>query len=142
MTAKEFLEQAYYLDIRIRSNLQELAELRKMVYSLSSASLEQSYNPNHSANAPFVKGIESIDALEKQIKTETDGLFKIKEDIRTVIGEVKNQDEQMLLRYKYVHFYSWEKIKEEMHYGHTWVNTLHGRALKSVDTILKNRRTA
>ena len=33
MTAKEFLEQAYYLDIRIRSNLQELAELRKMVYS-------------------------------------------------------------------------------------------------------------
>ena len=60
MTAKEFLEQAYYLDIRIRSNLQELAELRKMVYSISSVSLEQSYNPNHSTEASFVKGIESI----------------------------------------------------------------------------------
>ena len=44
MTAKEFLEQVNYLDIRIRSNLQELADLRKMIYSVSSPSLEQSYN--------------------------------------------------------------------------------------------------
>ena len=63
MTAKEYLEQVYYLDSRIRSNLQELADLREMVYSVFSPSLEQSYNPNRPTEAPFVRGIESMDIL-------------------------------------------------------------------------------
>ena len=78
MTAKEYLEQVYYLDSRIRSNLQELADLRKMMYSVSSPSLEQSYNPNRPTEAPFVRGIESMDILERQSKQKLTAYSKSK----------------------------------------------------------------
>ena len=57
MTAKEYLKQAYYLDGRINSDLQELSELRAMAYSISSPGMERNNNPNRSTNAPFVERV-------------------------------------------------------------------------------------
>lgn len=132
MTAKEYLEQAYYLDIRIRSNLQELADLRKMVYSVSSPSLEQSYNPNHTTEAPFVKGIESIDILERQIRAETDGLVKIKESIRSAINTIENHDEQMVLRYRYIHNLTWRQIGTKLNVNEKTTRRWHDSALSKI----------
>lgn len=132
MTAKEFLEQVNYLDIKIRSNLQELADLRKMIYSVSSPSLEQSYNPNHSTEAPFVKGIESIDILERRIKTETDGLVRIKDSIRSAINMIENHDEQMVLRYRYIHNMTWKQIGAKLNVSEKTIRRWHDNALSKV----------
>lgn len=139
MTAKEYLKQAYYLDRRINSDLQELTELKKLAYSISSPGLEQSYNPNCPNDASFVKCLERIESMEKYIDEEVDRFVCLKADVRNVIDEVENHDQQMLLRYRYIHLYSWEKIESEMHYSHRWIHTLHGKALKAVDVVLKRR---
>ena len=65
--------------------------------------------------------------------------MKTKEEIRSVIDQVENFDQQMLLRYRYLHHYSWETIAETMHFGTRWLHVLHGRALNSVDSILRFR---
>ena len=135
MTAKEYLEQVYYLDSRIRSNLQELADLRKMVYSVSSPSLEQSYNPNRPTEAPFVRGIESMDILERQIKAETDSLFRFKEGIRTAINTVENHDEQMVLRYRYIHKMTWKQIGAKMGVNEKTARRWHDSALSKVSSL-------
>ena len=132
MTAKEYLEQVYYLDSRIRSNLQELADLRKIVYSVSSPSLEQSYNPNRPTEAPFVRGIESMDILERQIKAETDSLFRFKEGIGTAINTVENHDEQMVLRYRYIHKMTWKQIGAKMGVNEKTARRWHDSALSKV----------
>ena len=132
MTAKEYLEQVYYLDSRILSNLQELADLRKMVYSVSSPSLEQSYNPNHSTEASFVKGIESIDELERQIQTETDSLVRIKESIRSAINMIENHDEQMVLRYRYIHKLTWRQIATKLNVNEKTTRRWHESALRKI----------
>ena len=41
MTAKEYLSQAYRLDQRINSNIEEISRLREMVCSISSPSWEE-----------------------------------------------------------------------------------------------------
>ena len=132
MTAKDYSAQAYYLDSRLRSNLQELADLRKMVYSVSSPRLEQSYNPNRPTEAPFVRGIESMDILERQIKAETDSLFRFKEGIRTAINTVENHDEQMVLRYRYIHKMTWKQIGAKMGVNEKTARRWHDSALSKV----------
>ena len=139
MTAKEYLKQAYRLDARIKSDLEELSELRKLACGVSSPGFEPRYNPNAATAAPFVKCLERIELLEKHINDEIDRFVSLKADIRDVISEVSDHDQQMLLRYRYIHFYPWEKITAEMHYSNRWIHTLHGRSLKSAEAVLKRK---
>lgn len=136
MTAKEYLKQAYRLDAQIKSDLEELSELRRLAYAVSSPGFEQKSNPNAATSASFVKSIERIEALENHINDEIDRFICLKADIRNTISKVNNHEQQMLLRYRYIHLYTWEQISEKMHYSHRWIHSLHGKALKSVDLVL------
>lgn len=41
-----------------------------------------------------------------------------------------NETEQCILRYRYIHGYTWERIAVIMEYSYQWVCELHGRALQ------------
>lgn len=53
MNAKEYLQQGFYLDKKIESNLREVAELRHLCLGISAAGLEESHNPNRPTEAPL-----------------------------------------------------------------------------------------
>ena len=95
MTPKEYLKQAYRLDHRINSDLAELGRLREMSTSISSPSLGEKVQTNRNTDAPFVKCLERIYALEEKINEEIDLLVNLKEEIRSVIDMVSNTDERM-----------------------------------------------
>ena len=137
MTAKEYLQQAYRLTARIKSDLQELEDLRSMTSSIHSPGFERNYNPNRPTEAPFVKGLERIWVMEERINSEIEKLISLREEIREVIDEVSDYDQKMLLRYRYINHLSWDNIADKMFYGQRWLFILHGRALKSVESILK-----
>lgn len=100
MTAKEYLHQAYRLDQRINSNLEELAALREMASSISSPQLSERVQTSKQTDAPFVKNLEKIMALEDRINTEVNLLMELKDEIRRVITAVPNTDERMALKYR------------------------------------------
>ena len=139
MTAKEYLQQAYRLTARIKSDLQELDDLRSMTSGLRSPGFERNYNPNRPTEAPFVKGLERVWTMEERINEEINRLISLREEIRDVIDEVTDYDQKMLLRYRYINHLPWEEIGGKMFYGERWLFILHGRALKSVESVLKER---
>ena len=132
MTAKEYLRQAYRLDHRINSDLAELERLRDMDGSISSPSFEEHYNPNRNTEAPFIRCLEKVWDLEMKIKTEIDKLISLKDQMREVIDAVQNTDEQMVLRYRYIHNMTWEQIGDELKADESTVRRWHRRALASV----------
>ena len=132
MTAKEYLRQAYRLDHRINSDLAELERLRDMEGSISSPSFEEHYNPNRNTEAPFIRGLEKVWDLEMKIKTEIDKLISLKDQMREVIDAVQNTDEQMVLRYRYIHNMTWGQIGDELKADESTVRRWHRRALASV----------
>ena len=67
MTAKEYLKQAYRLDHRINSDISELGRLREMSSGISSPGFGEKVQTSHSGDAPFVKCLERIYALEEKI---------------------------------------------------------------------------
>lgn len=131
MTAKEYLKQAYWLDQKINSDLAELARLKEIAASIGSPALGERNNPNRQTEAPFVRGLERVWEMEKRIDAEIDRLVDLKEQIRGIIDRLDNPDEQMLLRYRYLHHDTWENIASMMNYSVRWVYKLHAKALIS-----------
>ena len=132
MTAKEYLRQAYRLDQKINSDLEEMAALREMAASVSSPQLTERVQTSRNTDAPFVRCIEKIMDLEHRINQEVDLLVDLKEEIRAVITTVEDTDERMVLKYRYVHNYTWEQIGNELHADSRTVRRWHGKALTHV----------
>lgn len=132
MTPKKYLKQAYRLDHRINSDIAELGRLREMSTSISSPSLGEKVQTNRNTDAPFVKCLERIYSLEEKINEEIDLLVNLKEEIRSVIDMVSNTDERMVLRYRYIHNYTWEQIGDVLDADSRTVRRWHGQALGHV----------
>lgn len=132
MTAKEYLSQAYRLDQRINSNIEEISRLREMVCSISSPSWEEKVQTSRHTDTPFVRCLEKIMDLEKVVNGEIDTLVDLKQQIRTTIESVPNTDEQLVLRYRYIHNCTWEQIGNELNADARTIRRWHGDALQKV----------
>ena len=132
MTAKEYLSQAYRLDQRINSNIEEISRLREMVCSISSPSWEEKVQTSRHTDASFVRCLEKIMDLEKVVNGEIDTLVDLKRQIRTTIESVPNTDEQLVLRYRYIHNCTWEQIGNELNADARTIRRWHGDALQKV----------
>lgn len=132
MTAKEYLKQAYRLDHRINSDIAEMERLREMAASVSATDFEEHYNPNRPTEAPFVHCLEKVFELQKKINAEIDNLIDLKDQMRDVIDKVVNPDEQMVLRYRYIHNLTWEQIGDELCADESTVRRWHRQALNNV----------
>lgn len=132
MTAKEYLRQAYRLDQKISSDLEEVASLREMSASVSSPQLTERVQTSKNTDASFVRALEKIMDLEERINNEIELLMELKKEIRVVITTVEDTDERMVLKYRYVHNYTWEQIGNELHADARTVRRWHGKALQHV----------
>ncbi len=132
MTAKEYLHQAYRLDHRINSDIEELQRLREMSCSLSSPQLGDRVQTSGNNEAPFVRCVIKIREMEEKINSEIDLFVDLKKEIRSVIEKVGNTDEQMVLRYRYIHNMTWLEIGDELHADKSTIRRWHGQALSHV----------
>ena len=132
MKVKEYLGQAYRLDQRINSDIEELGKLREMSSSISSPTWEERVQTSRNTDAPFVRSVFKIMELEDKINAEIDNLVELKKQIRSVIDEVANTDERMVLRYRYIHNLTWEQIGDELHADRTTVYRWYNSAINHV----------
>ena len=132
MTTKEYLQQAYRLDQKINSDIAEVNALRGMAASVSSQQLSDRVQTSRRGEAPYVPSLEKIMEMEDKINAEIDLLVDLKDEIRGIITTVVNTDERMVLRYRYVHNFTWEQIANELHVDARTVRRWHGNALRHV----------
>lgn len=132
MTAREYLQQGYRLDKRISRDIAESTRLRNMALSIRSSSFEEHYNPNRPDNASFVHCLEQVWEMEQRVNEEIERLVMLKEQIRTVINEVSNPDEQSVLSYRYIHNLTWKQIGTELNANEKTVRRWHDKAIRHI----------
>lgn len=132
MTSKEYFRQAYRLDQKINSDVEEVARLRKMASSITSPLLGDKVQTSRSGDAPFSRSVEKILLLEEKIDREVDLLVDLKSQMRDIIEAVPDTDERMVLRYRYIHGLTWEQIGSELTADKSTVRRWHGNALLHV----------
>ncbi len=134
MTIKEYLSQAYRIDQRINSKLEQVQSLRELAVKATST-LSDTYNSSGSGNKQKMEGvIVKIIDLENEIDEEIDRLVDLKQEIVSMIKQVKNPEYQTLLELRYLCFRTWEQIAVEMSYDLSWVHRLHKKALGKIKT--------
>ena len=121
MNVRQYLDKAYYLDLRVERELKELAELKRLTTGLRTAGLEENNNPNHPTVSPFVKALERIWSYEERINEEIDRLFTMKEQIREWINGVEDEEIRTILYYRYVSFADIEELEQMTHRKRRWI---------------------
>lgn len=138
MTAKEYLGQAYRLDQRINSKLEQVASLNQLATKCTSTITGMPRNPNRGTST-MADTIAKIVDLEAEINADIDKLVDLKYEIVTLIKSVNNAEYQTLLELRYLCFRQWEQIAVEMHYSSKWIRHLHENALNVVNDLIKNK---
>jgi DNA-directed RNA polymerase specialized sigma subunit len=137
MTAKEYLEQAYTVDKRIRFAYDEIVRLREMAENISSPKLEERVQTSKSNEAPFVKYVDKLLEKEEEIKLEVDKLVKLQDDIIRSIELVDDFTEQTVLKYRYIYNYSWVRIAKKLNMCRSSVIAIYNKALENFSEKFK-----
>lgn len=132
MTAKEYLNQAYRLEQRIKLAKMEIEDLQELSCSVSSPGFEEHYNATRNTEAPFVKTLYKIMEMQDKVNKELDLLLKLKEEIKQVIMELSDQDEILVLKYRYLYNWTWARIGDEIYADERTVRRWHNRALSHI----------
>lgn len=131
MTAKEYLDQAYRLDQRINSKLEQVESLNILATKATTTISGMPRNPNR-ATSTMADAVEKIIDLQVEINNDIDQLVDLKREIVTVIKAIGNTEYQMLLEKRYLCFICWEQIAVDMNYSIDNVFKAHRRALSFV----------
>ncbi len=128
MNTKTYLSQTRYLDMRIRSKLQQVDSLNELATNCTSVLTGMPRNPSGSTSRMSDAICKIID-LQNEINRDIDTLVDLKKEIMGVVKAVANPEHQTLLEKRYLCFLSWEKIAVDMGYDLRYVHKLHIRAL-------------
>ena len=130
MTAKEYLNQARHLDALINCRLREIDYWRDLSNSVSGSNFEPHYNPNKPTEVPFVRCLEKIDTIQRDVAEKIAYLVRLKGEINTAIDALEMRDEQLVLRYRYLDDCTWEEISRMLNVSLRTVHRIHGSALQ------------
>ena len=134
LSTKDYLSQAYKIDQRINSKIEQAQSLRELAGKattvLSGTSTDGTQNICRMENI-----IIKILALESEINDDLNRLVDLKYEIFTAIKRVESPEFQTLLELRYLCFKTWEEIAVNLRLDIRWVHRLHNKALCAVDVI-------
>lgn len=131
MTAREYLEQAYRLDQRINSKIEQVSSLRELAAKATSTitDMPRAATPNtHRMEDIICK----IVGLENEINADIDRLVDLKRELINMIKSIANPENQTLLELRYLCFKSWEQIAVEMGYSIQHIYRLRDKAIEEI----------
>lgn len=134
MTTKDYLNQAFRIDQRISSKLEQIESLKALATRVTTtlSDMPRIQNSNHAFMDDIVIKIMSF---ENDIKHDVDMLLSLKKEISDTINRVEHVEYRTLLELRYLCFYSWEDIAYKMSYTKRNVLLMHKKALSAVHSI-------
>ena len=135
MTVKDYLSQAYRIDQRINSKLEQVGCLRALATKATctiSDTPPSGTRDSHSMEAIIVKIVD----LEHEINSDIDTLVDLKREIVGIIKRIGNPEHQTLLELRYLCFHPWEKVAVEMNFDLRYIHKLHRRALEECTAFI------
>lgn len=132
MTAKEYLSQAYYIDRKIKLDVEKLEAMKASLYSRG-ASYESDGSRHKTSN--LLPAVQKVIEYEETINAEIDKLVDKRIEIEATINAVGDEVQREILVRRYLKYQKWDRIAFEMHRDLRWIYRLHGRALSKLTII-------
>ena len=131
MSTKEYLMQAYRIDKQINSKLEQVVALKELAcranFTISDIKVKGS-KPTCRMQEVVAKMVD----LENEINDDIDALVDLKREIADAITAIGQPSLQVVLELRYLCFFCWEKIADEMGFSMQHVYRLHDKAIKII----------
>ena len=131
MDAKTYLSQAYRIDQRINSKLEQIVSLRELATKATSTLSDMPSSGTRNIH-PMESIITKMVDLEEEINIDIDTLVDLKREFVTIIKKINNPEYQTLLELRYLCFKTCEQIAVDMGYSVQHIFRIHDKALKDV----------
>ncbi|MDK7355786.1 hypothetical protein QP518_08495 [Peptoniphilus harei] len=129
MNAKEYLKQAFYLDKRINSKLEQVESLNALATKATSTLSDMPKSPSRGTSKLEDTIVKIVD-LQEEINRDIDKLVDLKAEMVGTIKQIQNKELQVILEKRYLCFETWEKIAVDMNYDIRHIHRLHNLGLK------------
>lgn len=137
MNAKEYLSQAFNLDQRINSKLEQVAMLRDLAVKTTSV-MQTDKVQGTKQRSPMENALVKLMSLEEEINADIDQLIDLKRDLSNLIAEIESPSYRLLLELRYLGGSTWEEVAAVMGYDVRWTYRLHRKALKEANKLLES----
>ncbi len=126
---KQFLRGYINLGLKLKRYEAQLDEVRQSKLSLG---IVNDGMPHSSGGAVDLSGyMAKVDELERDIVQIRYHRICEFHKIQTLIEQMEDEQEKLLLTYRYLRDYNFDRIAEEMGYTYRHVIRIHGRALEN-----------
>ena len=130
--AKKYLSQAFGLNQRIESKIDQIAVLNDLATKATVTYSDMPKSPNRDGSRMEDAIIKIID-LESEINKDMMKLVELKKDIIHRVKAVESAELQTILELRYLSYMRWEEIAIELGYGIDNVYHLHRKALDEIE---------
>ena len=137
MTAKEYMEQARYLDMQINSKIEQVRSLNELATRVTTVYSDMPHSPNRNTSR-MEETIAKIIDLESEIDRDIDALVDLKREIMRVVNSIESAEYRTILEMRYLQFKKWEQIALQMSTDLRWVYRMHCIALNEVQKIINS----
>lgn len=131
MTAKEYLQQAFLLDRKIKSKERQLEALKDHA-RYTSPQFDNEGQPSLLIKSKLEENAVKIVELEKSIALKVQERERLRKEIERTIEAVNNPECESLLRMRYLSFMDWDEIASRMELSRSYTFKVHVRALDLV----------
>ena len=132
INVKDYLGQAYRIDQRINSKIEQVSSLHSLATKATSTITYMPGSPNRNLHR-MEDVIAKIIDLESEINKDIDQLVELKANIMKLIRGVGNPEYQTLLELRYLCYKPWEQIAVDMGYSINNLFKMHRKALASLE---------
>ena len=133
--AQTYLEQYEMNFVQVECRMAERQQWHDLAFCIT----QQISGDRVKSSGSKSKMTEAYDhciAMEAGISEEIKKLYKKQDEIKKTLAQLDNPTEYKLLHMRYIRLMELKDIADEFKADYTWVTTVHGRALKSLQDIL------
>ena len=126
----KFLKRYKQIDKEITQLLREKSEIFSLGTKITPTYSDMPKGTNESDKVQST--VEKLEEYERKIGIRIDDWCEAKLDIEKAIHTVESDALRLLIRYRYINGWTFEKIAVQMHYDYRWVRRLHRKAVNLI----------
>lgn len=138
MKAKEYMQQAFFLDKRINSLMRQVSNLWDQATNITQVLSDMPRNPSGETSKLENRVVDICD-LTDEIRKQTDKLKDLRKEMMGVVMKVPDPEYQLILQERYFEMLTWEDIACDINRSVRCAQLMHGKALEAVQEILDKK---
>lgn len=142
MSAKEYLQQIYWLQVCIEQKIEEAESLEHMAMNPGSPAAQPDKVSGSGTGDRIARIVEKYTTLQEEVRRQQETMATLRHKIIDQVQKLKDATYIQILYRHYVKMEPFTKIAYEMGYNYKWLCELHGRALDAFEEeVLKELDT-